>query len=210
MKKYSLLFTALCFVTAVSFAHASDKEIVIFSGKDKFRDKWLATGWGGTEAKVIDGAGKEKGAAVSSVFTSETAPWSGISLQLAFEESRPKECIDLDKKLIDKGTVELALNCGKTKDGKKGGDQAVQIGIVFVDKKGERFGAPPIPMERLGKASKLDGSEGSWEELKLPIAESLKGLPNAADMVGIFAVTVQFVDMPLCEVLVDSCVISQK
>lgn len=211
MKSALLLLTVAVLLTVISRVNAGDKDMVIFSGKKLFMDKWTTTGWGGKESKVVPDAGKEKGeSAVVSVFTTETAPWSGIALQLAFEESRPKECIKLDDKLKDKGYFELLLNCGKTKDGKKGGDQALQIGIVFVDKEGERFGAPPIPMERLGKIGKLDSNETSWEEVRIPIAESLKGLPNAADMVGIFAVTIQFVDMPVCEVMVASCVLGQK
>jgi len=186
------------------------KDAVIFSGKKKFLEKWMADGWGGMEAKVVEGAGEDGGAAVSSVFTQESAPWSGISLHLGYEYNGPLESLILDDKLKARGVVELKLNCGKTKDGKQGGDQPLQFGLTFVLKDGTKVSSAPVPMSQLGNAAKLDGNARSWEEVRFSVAEMLKKIPDSSQVAGVWSVNLQYVDTPACEILVGECVLKEK
>lgn len=198
MKVVNALFIAIC---ATLVARVAAEDAVIFSGEDRFRKNWTVSTWGGLE--VREGEGEGGGAAVSTVLTNKVAPWSGVTLQLAFDQSSASGAIPLDDALKDGGAVVLKLNAGKTGDGESGGGQALQVSLRFlVD--GKSVSAKAIPLGRFGLAA-IDNISSTWEEVRIPLDIVLQQMPDPSAVQGLLGVGLQYVDRASCEILVGDC-----
>lgn len=198
---------ALLVACAFSTARAAE-DIVIFSGGERFRKNWIASTWGGLDVRD-DGEGENGGAVVAAVPTEKAQPWSGFSLQVAYDQNKAVAAIPLDDDLREHGVVVVRVNCGKDRSGQPGAGQALQAGLSFLVG-GERKAVPPTPLSQLGGEANLDGDPESWQEIRIPIAAMLKKLPDPAAAEGILSVGLQYVDAPACEILVSDCRIKSE
>jgi hypothetical protein len=203
MKVSQCLFIAVC---AATLAQAVAEDAVIFSGEDRFRKNWTTSTWGGLE--VREGEGENGGAAVVTLLTEKTAPWSGLNLHLAFDQSRDGGAIPLDDTLKEGGILVLKLNAGKGPDGQPGGGQALQVSLnLLVD--GKAVPVKALPLARFGLPV-VDTDSSSWEEVRIPLAVLLKTMPDPAAVQGLLGVGVQYVDKPSCEIAIGDCRVAKE
>jgi hypothetical protein len=197
MKRTAAVCLAVC---AISMARAAADDAVIFSGEDRFRKNWTSSAWGGLEVREGEG---ENGAAVSTVITEKTTPWSGVNFHVAFDQDRAKNAVPLDADLKEGGMVVLKLNCGKDREGQPGTGQKLQVSFSFLNN-GKPVPAPALPLARFGVES-LDGDETTWQEVKIPISTMLEKIPDSSGVDGLVGVGIQYVESPACEILVGDC-----
>jgi len=203
MKFPAAVSLAIC---VFSMARVAADDAVVFSGEDRFRKNWTSSTWGGLE--VREGQGENGGAAVCTVITDKTAPWSGVNLHVAFDQDRAKNAIPLDADLKDGGVLVLKLNCGNDREGQPGGGQKLQVSLSFLDN-GKPVSVPAVPLAKFGLES-LDSDAASWEEVKIPISAMLQNMPDSSGIDGLVGVGIQYVDSPSCEVLVGDCRIRKE
>lgn len=202
MKKQILYILAA--IGAVLPTYAAGEDAVIFSGSEGFREGWTATSWGtGLEVRE-DGKGEKDEPAVAAVPTDKVVPWSGLALRVGYDQNKTAAAIPLDDALREHGVVMVRLNCGKDRSGQPGAGQALQVSIGFLVG-GNLKEVSPLPINQFGGSATLDGNPESWQEIRIPIATMLAKLPDPAAAEGILSVGLQYVEAPVCEILVSDC-----
>jgi hypothetical protein len=209
MKNYKLLPLTILMLSGllagVTAVRADDSGIVILSAKNDMPPNWAPGSWGGLPIETSPQGGRNPDSGyVGSTVDAAAKSYSGLSLGVGLNLDLQANCLPLTSDLTSNGVIEMYLSCGKPWPGVGSSGAHVKIIVMFATKDGKAVGASDDDIPA------LDGDPKTWTLVRVPLAQMVGKLPDAKAVVGLSAVSVQYVGQPTCEVRVTECYLKSK